>query len=99
MTPAQRRLMHARDKVRAVHLDPITELLETTAALVRDAEARVETAEQMLEEMRPVWAQGFTSDSEAAQECSNALAEIWHLLGVDNQTEAMSRLRSMISES
>jgi hypothetical protein len=48
--------------------------------------------------MRPVWAQGFTSDSEAAQASSTALAEIWAILEVTNQTDAVARLRVLTME-
>jgi hypothetical protein len=42
--------------------------------------------------LRPVWAQGFTSDSQAAQANGNALSELWAELGVQNQTDAMQAL-------
>jgi hypothetical protein len=45
-----------------------------------------------LESMRPVWAQGHSSDSIAAQVSSAALAQIWDILGVTNQTEAVAKL-------
>lgn len=48
---------------------------------------------EALESLRPIWAQGYTSDSMAAQSSGNALAAIWEFLGVDNQTDAMARLR------
>ena len=96
MTEAQRRLMHARDSVRAKLIDPVTELLDAALGLAAEANTRAETAEKVLEELRPVWAQGWTSDSQAAQASSNALAEVWQLLGAHNQTEALARLRLLI---
>lgn len=57
------------------------------------AEARVAEAELL----RPFWAKGYTSDSIAAQSMSCALAEIWNILGVSNQTEAVGKLRSLVS--
>lgn len=57
------------------------------------AEARVAAAELL----RPFWANGYTSDSIAAQSMSCALAEIWKILGVSNQTEAMEKLRNLVA--
>jgi hypothetical protein len=37
-------------------------------------------------------------DSVAAQATGNALAEIWEILGVDNQTDAMEKLRNVPNE-
>lgn len=49
-----------------------------------------------LKAMRPQWAQGFTSDSVAAQTSSNALYSLWAKLRVSNQTDAISVLDRMI---
>ena len=43
-------------------------------------------------ELRPRWAQGYSSDSVAAQCSQAALSEIFKKLGVTNQTEAMQAL-------
>lgn len=96
MTDAQRRLMHARFKVESFLVNPITELLDATAALVQAEKSRADAAEEALNVLRPVWAQGHTSDSLAAQAHGSALAEIWHYLDVDNQTDAMAKLRGGI---
>lgn len=42
--------------------------------------------------MRPQWAKGYSSDSVAAQVTSSALHQIWDLLGVKDQTQAVSKL-------
>lgn len=97
MSEAQRRYMHARQRVEAELVTPVTELLNATTALVNDESKRAETAERALQELRPVWAQGWSDDSMAAQASANALAEIWQLLGVTDQTEAMQRLRDLIA--
>jgi hypothetical protein len=55
------------------------------------------TAERTLEILRPVWAQGFTTDSVAAQSAGTALAQLWSMLDVDNQTAAVSRLETLIA--
>lgn len=51
-----------------------------------------------LEALRPQWAQGYTSDSIAAQSSSAALSSIWALLGASNQTECMIKLRELTGE-
>ena len=49
----------------------------------------------VLEEKRPQWAKGYTSDSVAAQCSHDALFAIYKILGVSNQTEAMQKLEYM----
>ena len=58
--------------------------------MVRDKDRSVAA----LESLRPHWAQGYSSDSLAAQSSSAALSQIWTELGVDNQTDAMEVLRA-----
>jgi len=48
-----------------------------------------------LESKRPHWAEFFSSDSVAAQLTADALTELWGLLGVHNQTEAVEKLKNM----
>lgn len=48
-----------------------------------------------LESKRPHWAEGFSSDSVAAQLTADALTELWGLLGVHNQTEAVEKLKTI----
>lgn len=48
------------------------------------------------EQLRPIWAQGHTSEAVAAQVHGAALSQIWDLLGVDNQTDAMANLRELL---
>lgn len=64
------------------------EVLELREKLAREVE--------VLEALRPVWAQGHTSDSVAAQANGQALAALWKMLGVDNQTDASVRLMTLI---
>lgn len=56
---------------------------------------KAEEAIEVLEAMRPHWAKGYSSDSVAAQVSHAALSDIWKLLGVDNQTQAMLRLEEL----
>lgn len=61
-------------------------------------EARIATERVAhLEALRPHWAQGYTSDSIAAQCCLDATLALWKLLGVNNQTEAVIRLRKLLN--
>lgn len=59
------------------------------------AEDKVERLKDLIaaeNELRPRWAQGYSSDSVAAQCSQAALSEIFKKLGVTNQTEAMQAL-------
>lgn len=62
---------------------------------LRKLVAELERSNIALESLRPMWAQGWSSDSAAAQASSAALAEIWELLGVMNQTDAMEQIRKL----
>lgn len=62
-----------------------------SADTIADLQAKIDA----LERLRPHWAKGFTSDSIAAQTTITALNQIWSMLGVDNQTAAMDRLRQL----
>ena len=57
--------------------------------------ARSERYNEALEELRPVWAQGWTDDSQAAQVSSSALAQLWEMLGASNQTQAVEALAKL----
>lgn len=56
------------------------------------ARAKIES----LESLRPHWAQGYSSDSIAAQTATAALSQLWRLLGVPHQTAAVEKLRSLV---
>ena len=89
-----KRYAMARDRLRKT-IDPIEEYI--SAAEQEICELRVTV--KALEELRPMWAQGWTSDSMAAQASSTALSEIWQLLGARDQTDAMGRIRALIGET
>ena len=95
-TPALIRFAQAQAKVRSGLIDPVQELLDSVSALVAEERLKAEQARDVLENLRPVWAQGWTDDSMAAQSSGNALAELWKLLGVDSQTAAVDRLRTLL---
>lgn len=61
-------------------------------------EARIKKLEDEishLEEMRPFWAKGYSSDSVAAQTATSALSSIWLYLGVKDQTACMHALEDL----
>lgn len=89
----------AKDHFKARYFDPALELMDAATVAVQDAERRAIQAEATLEALRPVWAQGWSSDSEAAQASANALSELWQVLGVENQTAAMDTLRELKSRA
>ncbi|MEP2533526.1 hypothetical protein [Shimia sp.] len=69
-------------------------LREERDALKDRLAAEVATYEQL----RPVWAEGWTSASIAAQSSTAALAQLWSLLGAQNQTQAVAALKELRGE-
>jgi len=67
----------------------LSNLIDQNASLQRDI--------RVLEKLRPHWAKGYSSDSMAAQAAIAALSDIWGILNVSNQTEAMETLRKLIA--
>jgi len=51
-----------------------------------------------LNSLRPIWAQGFSDDSTAAQVYSAGLAQIYSSLSVTTQTEAMKQIAALTAE-
>lgn len=96
MTDEERDYLKAKQRFEAFHIDPAQGLLEATNTLVEKHKAEATTARDILEQMRPVWAQGWTTDGVAAQVSSNALAELWKLLRVTNQTAAVEHLKALL---
>lgn len=52
-----------------------------------------------LESLRPHWAQGYSSDSIAAQASTEALVGIWKILGVNDQTSAVVTLKALTANN
>lgn len=73
-------------------IDPVERMTTAAEAAIVDLRAEIAT----LESLRPHWAKGYSSDSVAAQAKTNALAQVWDLLGVDNQTACMDRMRELV---
>jgi hypothetical protein len=93
---ALHRFAQAKEKVERTMIDPVTELLEATTALVAEERLARKETDKCLEELRPVWAQGWSTDSIAAQAAASALSDLWAMLGVKNQTDAVERLKELI---
>ena len=92
MTDAQRRYMHARQRVESMMLNPAKELLEATAALIQDHKAKAAEAEKL--EIRVDALLNMNEDGQFPARV--ALLQIWEFLGVNNQTAAMQKLRDLL---
>lgn len=75
------------------------EEMETEIGRLKSDLYHANRSNESLESLRPHWAQGYSSDSMAAQAATSALAGMWELLGVDNQTSAMQRLRLLVTSA
>ncbi|AEY69724.1 hypothetical protein V19_55 [Brucella phage V_19] len=73
--------------------------VDDTVARLNSKIRELESSIESLQSMRPHWAKGYTSDSMAAQGQTAALSQIWSYLGVDNQTDAMQKLRELNKEN
>lgn len=62
------------------------------------SEAKLAKAVEALETLRPVWAQGWSNESMAAQASASALAQLWQMLDASNQTQAVTKLRAVLAE-
>ena len=98
MSPETQAYIKAKEALVSIQVTPVMLLIERCNAAIDAAEKRATAAEVMLEGMRPVWAQGWTSDSQAAQASSIALSELWELLEVKDQTAAIERLKSLLED-
>lgn len=65
---------------------------------LREQSAIQKTTIEALETLRPHWAQGYTTDSVAAQVTTGATLQLWDMLGVTNQTDAVSELQALQNE-
>ena len=75
--------------------------LDDAARMLRQQQAEIEALKatnSAIEQQRPYWAQGYSSDSTAAQCATSAMSELHKLLGVDNQTDAVAMLRQQQAE-
>lgn len=86
----------AKERVTVALLEPVRDMIAECDLRVAAAERRVKELDGVLEQLRPVWAQGWTSDSMAAQASASALSALWKALGVTDQTAAMARMRQLL---
>ncbi len=49
-----------------------------------------------MEALRPVWAEGYTDDSLAAQGLGNVVSDYWTLLGVADHTAGMAKIKELL---
>ena len=82
----------AREALRE-SISPIENYIETAEAMICELRLELKQQKEYTELMRPHWAQGYSNDSIAAQASTSALADVWDILGVKNQTACMERLR------
>ena len=75
---------------------PVTYYTQDEYNNIQQLNNRLRDQNKSLEAMRPEWAQGYTSDSQAAQSTSNAMHQMWEALGVTNQTHAMQKLNVLL---
>lgn len=64
----------------------------------REEVDRLKAKIDMLEKLRPHWAEGHTKDSVAAQSARVALIQLWDMLGVSGQTAAIYTLGQLINK-
>ena len=74
------------------------EQIEEAMKVEEAYKARIKQLQDSYEELRPHWAKGYTSDSRAAQVNLAATLELWELLGVTNQTAAVSKLEGLMAD-
>lgn len=65
-----------------------------TLAIGQELQSKID----VLEQLRPIWAKGYTDDGLAASSLGNALSQLWKMLGVTDQTAAVQRLRELLAE-
>lgn len=63
------------------------------------ANDRLKTQLKAAESLRPQWAQGYASDSVAAQGLAVALQQLWGMLGAKNQTQAVALLAQLTGKT
>lgn len=79
--------------------EPINNYIEESERLICELRLKLKQEKEYSESMRPHWAQGYSSDSMAAQASTSALSEVWDLIGVKDQTACMEKLRLLIGDA
>jgi hypothetical protein len=76
---------------------PTHEAADRIEALTAEQD-RLSSKVDTLELLRPHWAQGYSSDSVAAQASTAALVAFWEILGVSDQTSAINALKALTDQ-
>mgnify|MGYP003691383551 CR=1 FL=1 len=98
MNKLEERLLDLEERVTKLEENSDVDGVEVEYIRVDIHEARIKRLEDEishLEEMRPFWAKGYSSDSMAAQTATGALSSIWRCLGVKDQTACMYALEEL----
>ena len=96
MNHSTKRFAQAKQRIEEVLIGPCTELIESAMEVVAEARYEAKQTKDVMEQLRPHWAMGYSDDSSAAQASTAALSQIWTALGVDNQTAAMEKLNALL---
>lgn len=64
---------------------------------MRQEIAKLSATVDTLRDLQPAWVQYGDSDSITRYHQANAIATLWKMLGATNQSEAVTRLRSLIA--
>lgn len=62
---------------------------------LKDEKEKLEAQVKDLVAMRPQWAQGYSTDSIAAQSKAIALQQVWDALKVSSQTMCMAQIKHL----
>lgn len=91
---ARRAVEDAKAAIQSVFGAADASLSEMRREITRLRDERDQLSERFynLEKLRPHWAQGYSSDSMAAQTATSALSKLWEKLGARHQTEACQKL-------
>lgn len=79
-------------------LDAFFEEIQALKDAVEAEADRAEGYRTYCESIRPHWAQGYTSDSMAAQAQTAALSQLWELLNVKDQSAAVAKIKKLLDE-
>lgn len=81
----------------AAHAATVIEEQESELITLRADNSELRAKLAAVESQRPHWAKGYSTDSIAAQVSGGALSELWELMGVSNQTDAVEKLQRMVA--
>lgn len=77
---------------------PMTFYTQEEYQALQDERIKLWKQVEVLEQLRPVWAQ-YPGDLAVSASCyANALSELWKLLEASNQTQAVRRLHDLLGD-